>query len=95
MIALRAATSLDQASLAAAVLAANSASIAVLVHGNPTALDSLAFSYPAIVETFEGGQSAGTALASMLLGQSRRAPSPFPTVSCFCARAYSVGLTLL
>jgi len=38
------------------------------------ALDALS-SFPAIVEAFEGGQSAGDALAAMLLGTSRVAPS--------------------
>ena len=65
----------DQAELAAAVIAANARSVAVLVHGNPMSIDPLAKSYPAIVEAFEGGQSAGTALARMLLGRSEVAPS--------------------
>ena len=65
----------EQAAVAHAIVQANNRSVAVLIHGNPMAIDALASSYPAIVEAFEGGQSAGTALASMLLGESAVAPS--------------------
>jgi len=65
----------DQAALATAVVKQNTRSVAVLVHGNPMAIDTLARSFDAIVETFECGQSAGTALAKMLLGTSEVAPS--------------------
>ena len=65
----------DQAALAETVVAENRASVAVLIHGNPMSIDTLAASFPAIVESFEGGQSAGRALASMLLGTSSVAPS--------------------
>jgi beta-D-xylosidase 4 len=66
----------DQADLAAAVIGANSRSVAVLVHGNPMAIDALIDArYTTIVEAFEGGQSGGAALASMLLGLSESSPS--------------------
>ena len=65
----------QQAALAKAVVDSNQASVAVLQHGNPMSIDSLASSYDAIVEGFEGGQSGGTALARMLLGESDISPS--------------------
>jgi len=65
----------NQAALATAVVEANPHSVAVLTHGNPMSIDALAERYDAIVDAFEGGQSGGTALAKMLLGESDVAPS--------------------
>eukprot|EP01047_Picozoa_sp_COSAG01_P048495 COSAG01_NODE_4730_length_4786_cov_12.836996_3_plen_436_part_00 len=68
----------DQARLAGAVLVANHRSVAVLIHGNPMSIDRIATgpaAFPAIVDAFEGGQAAGTALARVLLGTSAVGPS--------------------
>jgi hypothetical protein len=68
----------DQARLAGTVLVANHRSVAVLIHGNPMSIDRIATgpaAFPAIVDAFEGGQAAGTALARVLLGTSAVGPS--------------------
>ena len=57
------------------MLAANPHTVVVLVNGNPIAIDWLAEHAPAIVEAFEGGQAAGTALARVLLGRSVVGPA--------------------
>jgi len=65
----------DQLRLAQAVLGANSRTAVVMVAGNPMSYDWLARNADTLVHAGEGGQSAGTALANMLLGLSPRSPS--------------------
>lgn len=65
---------------AAAAAAASKPVVLLLVNGDPIALDGIKDAIPAIVDVFEGGQSGGTAAASILFGDT--SPSgmmPFTT----------------
>ena len=64
----------NQLALARAVIGANPKTVAVILGGNPMALDWLAEHAQTLVHAFEGGQAAGTALSSMLFGETDRSP---------------------
>jgi beta-glucosidase len=57
-----------QEALVEAVYAANPNLIVVLVNGNPLAINWMQEHVPAIVESWEAGQSQGTAIADVLFG---------------------------
>ena len=45
--------------------------VLVLMNGDPLAIDPIKTTIPTIVEAFEGGQAAGTGLASVLFGDGK------------------------
>lgn len=45
--------------------------VLVLMNGDPIAIDAFKTTIPTIVEAFEGGQAAGTGLASVLFGDGK------------------------
>lgn len=45
--------------------------VLVLMNGDPIAIDTFKTTIPTIVEAFEGGQAAGTGLASVLFGDGK------------------------
>jgi beta-glucosidase len=57
-----------QQELVEAVYAANSKLIVVLVNGNPLTINWIQEHVPAIIESWEAGQSQGTAIADVLFG---------------------------
>ena len=57
-----------QGALVRRVVAANARTVVVLLNGGPLAVDWVRDNVATVLEVFEGGQSAGTALADVLFG---------------------------